>query len=115
MTTPPALAELLNDPTRAADVPTDQVPGFLVRLAAVQAALAARLTVQPAVAAPSDTDVLLDVDQAAALVGHSPSWMRKHGHRLPGFHQPGGRGTRARWSHAALIRWAQPDPDLGKA
>jgi hypothetical protein len=34
------------------------------------------------------------------------SWLRKNGHTLPGFCQPGGKGTKVAWSRAALETWA---------
>ena len=87
-----------------------ELPAVLAQLAALQAAVAARLAVPPPVppVRPADTDGLLDVHQAAALLGRSESWIRKHGHRLPGFCQPTGRGGRARWSKAALLEWLAP-------
>ena len=114
----PSLAELLADPGRAALEPAAAVPALLAQLAAdgaaraaVQTALAARLALV-VTEAPNGLarDELLDVDAAAALVGRSPSWLRKHGHELPGFHQPHGPGTRARWSRHALEAWARPNP-----
>jgi hypothetical protein len=40
------------------------------------------------------------------LVRRSESWLRRHGSTLPGFSQPGGKGTAARWSRNALQAWA---------
>jgi hypothetical protein len=60
--------------------------------------------VSPQAPAPAQ-DGLLDVTAAAALLGRSASWMRKHGRTLPGFVQPTGQGGRVRWSRAALLAW----------
>jgi hypothetical protein len=112
---PPWRSRLMTDlpePAAVADLPVTALPAVLAKLAAAQAHLAA---VQDAVAARLATDALhperpasdewLDVAAAAALVGHSVSWMRKHGDRLPGFHQATGRGGKVRWLRAALRTW----------
>jgi hypothetical protein len=107
------LAALLTNPARAADVPVAELAVVLAvvaaeqaRLAAVQGALAARLAAAgngtPKVM-PSDE--LLDLHAARMLVRRSVSWMRHHGHTLPGFCQPQGKGTRVQWSRAALDAW----------
>ena len=55
---------------------------------------------------PSPTsDEWLDAKATAALIGRSVSWVRRHGHRLPGFSQPNGKGTAVRWSKRALEKW----------
>jgi hypothetical protein len=102
----------LPEPAAIADLPVAALPAVLTKLAAAQAHLAA---VQDAVAARLATDALyperpasderLDVAAAAALLGRSVSWMRKHGHRLPGFHQATGRGGKVRWWRAPLRAW----------
>lgn len=87
-------------------------PAALPALAGAFEALRARCVARlatPAVVTPRpEVDELLDVDAAAAVIGRSPSWLRKNGHAVPGFAQPGGRGTRARWSRRALTAWAFP-------
>ncbi len=101
------LAEIVTDPTRAVDLPAQHVPALLLQLAAAQTALAARLVSAPTLTPSSPrVDELVDVAQAATLTGRSRSWLRKHGHTIPGFIQPGGHGTRTRWSRAALLGWA---------
>jgi hypothetical protein len=106
------LAALLPEPAAIADLPVTALPAVLAKLAAAQAHLAA---VQDAVAARLATDALhperpasdgyLNITAAAQEVGHSVSWMRKHGHQLPGFHQTGSRGGKVRWLQAALRTW----------
>jgi len=102
------LAALL-PPIEAVDaLPCESLPAFVVGLAALQARAAVRLTV-PVTAQPTSTparDAIEDVHEVARLVRRSVSRVRKRGHLLPGFQQPGGRGTRAAWSQAALEAWA---------
>src|SRR5438132_1238402 len=91
-------------------IPAASLPALVCALAALLARASARLAAErvaaPEAAAPVEPDSLLDVHEAAALIRRSVSWMRHHGHRLPGFSQPGGKGTRAAWSRAALVVWA---------
>lgn len=95
---------MLPEPADVAALPCEQLPAVLVQLAALQAAVAARLAaVSPP--APPLTDCLLDAAEAAALLGRSPSWVRKRGRSLPGFCQPTGHGGRVQWSRAALLAW----------
>jgi len=88
-----------------------EVLAFVAGLATLLARAASRLAAAPAVAPVAterpEPDRLLDVREAAALLRRSESWMRHHGHRLPGFSQPGGKGTRATWSQAGLTQWAK--------
>jgi hypothetical protein len=51
-------------------------------------------------------DMIDDVAEVARIVRHSVSWVRKNGHRLPGFSQPGGKGTRVTWKRSALRQYA---------
>jgi len=86
----------------------DEIPAALCGLAALQTALAARLAVpMPAPAQPScEHDITDDLKEVARITQRSVSWLRKHGHTLPGFRQPGGKGTRVAWSRRALEEWA---------
>jgi hypothetical protein len=101
----------LPDPAAIATVPHEQLPAFLAHLAALQAAVAARLAaIRPPIPTPvEDTDAMLDVHDAAQVARRSVSWMRKHGHTVPGFRQPTGKGGRVGWSRRALLAWAQGD------
>jgi hypothetical protein len=97
-----------------AAVPLAEVPALLGQLELVKAMLLARFTMAaPAPAAPAtpENDAVRDVAEVARLVGHSISWVRKNGQRLPGFHQPGGKGTRVAWSRRALTGWATNPSD----
>jgi hypothetical protein len=87
-------------------LPDDVLPAALTELAAAQAQIAARLAVREPSDSPSIApDELLDAAQAAALIRRSTSWIRRNGHTLPGFSQPRGKGTAARWSRLALQAW----------
>ena len=117
--TGPDVAALLADPARAIEVPADTIPSVLTevtaqeaRLGAVKAILAARLAAAPASTNGRDDedDLVEDVREVARLVRHSVSWVRKSGHTLPGFRQPGGKGTRVAWSRRALEEWATRPP-----
>jgi hypothetical protein len=98
-------------PDAIGDLDTTELPAVLAQLAALQAAVAARLAVPPPVPPARDGDGLLDVNAAAELIGRSVSWLRKRGSGQPGFIQLTGRGGRVRYSKAALLEWlasAQP-------
>lgn len=112
------LSVLLSEPVRATDVPLDQVVGLLDKLAAyegrchlMRAILTARLTTQPARSSNArGTDQLVDdIGEVANIARRSVSWIRKHGHELPGFHQPGGKGSKVAWSRQALLAWVASD------
>jgi len=96
------VALLLPDVAAIDALAPEQLAPTLAHLAALQARLAARLAIVPAAAAPAADD-LLDVDQVATLTRRSRSWLRHHGHTLPGFRQPHGKGTRVLWSKRALL------------
>jgi hypothetical protein len=83
----------------------EQLAPTLAHLAALQTRLAARLaaTGPPTPPLSPDEDDLLDVDAVAKLTRRSRSWLRHHGHTLPGFRQPHGKGTRVLWSRRALL------------
>ena len=51
-------------------------------------------------------ELIDDVREIARITRYSISWVRKNGHTLPGFRQPGGKGTRVAWSRRALEEWA---------
>jgi hypothetical protein len=85
------------------------LPGFIAGLAALQARAAARLAL-PVVSPPAATerpkdDMVTEVREVASTVRRSVSWVRRHGHMLPGFSQPGGKGCKVSWSRRALETW----------
>jgi hypothetical protein len=94
---------------------TDALVDFLTQGGALMARARARLALSATtMQAPATTvapngrgsdDFVTDVAEVAHIVRRSPSWVRKRGHTLPGFRQPGGRGTRVAWSRVALEAW----------
>jgi hypothetical protein len=102
----PDLVALLTDP---ATVPVEAIPDTLAALEKARVLLWSRLTAPaPPVATNGHAadEVVDDVHEVARLVRRSVSWVRKRGHTLPGFHQPGGRATRVAWVRGALEKWA---------
>lgn len=107
------LSLLLSEPARAAAVDLHQAVSLLDALAAhegrcrlIRDLLTARLTTQPAESTPREQDQLIDdVREVARMIRRSVSWVRKHGHTLPGFKQPGGKGCKVAWSRRALLKW----------
>src|SRR5438094_10005108 len=80
------LASLLADPARAAEVPMEAIPALLAQLAAEQARLSAletALAARLAQAAPTNgphQDQLLMIEEAAAKLGTTRDWLRRHPH-----------------------------------
>jgi hypothetical protein len=111
------LAALITDPARAVEVPPEAIASVLTevggqeaRLGTVKAILAARLASAPPANGAGEHDLVEDVHEVARIARHSVSWVRKNGHTLPGFRQPGGMGTRVGWSRRALEAWASGTP-----
>ena len=106
------LAALLADPARARDVPAEAVQTLVDGLAVQEGRcrllrdlLTARLSAPVPSAHREEDDHVADVREAASIARRSLSWMRKRGHTLPGFRQPGGKGTKVAWSRRALETW----------
>jgi hypothetical protein len=78
---PPSLDVLVADPAQVANLEDAQVGAVLVQLAALQAALAARLLNHHGPAAPTP-DRMLSLEQGAAILQQSPEWIRRHAKRL---------------------------------
>jgi predicted DNA-binding transcriptional regulator AlpA len=105
----PTLVELARDPGRAADIPLSAVPPLLAQLAALQAALAARLVRAPIEPnrvgrdeAP-ESERLLMPSEAAALLGVTVSWLYRHAGRLPFARRLSRKALR--FSESGLRRW----------
>jgi hypothetical protein len=86
------------------ELPDDQLPALLTHLSAMLARVSARQAAGLRREEPAADD-LLDIDAVAKLTRRSKSWLDHHGHELPGFHQPHGKGGRKFWSRRALMRW----------
>jgi len=87
--------------------------GTALGLAALQARAAARLAIPlpaPPPNVPPEPDMIADVGEVARIVRRSVSWVRRNGHTLPGFSQPGGKGCKVLWSRRALTEWLRARP-----
>jgi hypothetical protein len=82
-----SLAEIIADPARVGEIPTEAIPPLLAQLAAAQSALAARLIADPAIRIGQQTraepDTLLTAEQAAPLLAVTPHWLYRHARQLP--------------------------------
>lgn len=78
----PTLAEVLETPTLASEVPSDQAAGYICHLAAVQTMLAARMA-PTAPSSEDEPDQLLTADEAAQRLNVSKDWLYRHAATLP--------------------------------
>ena len=103
---------LLEQPERVSEVPADEVPGLLVRLGALLAALAARqaasasngnkvLQVEPT----DNRDRNLTADEAAKMLGMKKSWLYRHSGELPFTRRLSRRAIR--FSEKGIRRWLE--------
>jgi hypothetical protein len=84
ISTVPTLVELLVDPERVSDLPPAAAAQLLVRLTALQTALAVRALNSGADARqPAMGDRLLDVRAAATRLARSTDWLYRHANTLP--------------------------------
>jgi hypothetical protein len=112
----PDLDALLADPLKVVTIPREQAERLILaatevegRARLVRELLLTRLAM-PGPTASAPDDQVDDVHEVARLVRRSVSWVRKQGHTLPGFLQPGGKGHRVAWSRRALLAWANGGP-----
>ena len=99
------LATLLDHPERVADVPPERVPALLVQLAAVQTALAARLTSgAPSTLLANDSggDQLLTAEEVHRQTTVSVRWLYRHANALPFTRRV---GRKVLFSSAGLAKW----------
>jgi len=117
----PDLEGLLGDPARALQVPAEAIAALLsevstqeAKLGTLKAILAVRLAAPPVSTngrqEEADDLLLTDVAAVARIVRRSVSWVRKNGHTLPGFSQPGGKGCKVAWARRRLEAWAAAPP-----
>jgi predicted DNA-binding transcriptional regulator AlpA len=105
------LSALLQTPTRAAEIPLEQVPALVAELASEQAALSAfqgvltaRLLLTPADRTSDGTgDRLLTSDEVAKMLGVTKRWVQRRARRLPFSRRISVRSVR--YSEAGLKRW----------
>jgi excisionase family DNA binding protein len=95
------LGAILAEPARVADAPIEALAALLVQLAAVQAAIAARLAA--GLHRDDGPDRLLTVKQAAPALGMSEDWLYRNADRLPFTRRTGPRTVR--FSEKALKRY----------
>jgi hypothetical protein len=102
----------LPDPSAIATVPQEHLPALLVHLAALQAAVAARLAkdkrdeLDPPPRAPVEPDRRLRAKEAAVIIGCSVRWLRQHGQSLPSYRRDL-NGRRVTWLRSALLAWME--------
>jgi hypothetical protein len=81
------MADIIDHPEQAQEVPTEAIPPLLAQLAAAQSALAARLlcsrTIEADQQSLQEKDSLLTAEQAAILLNVTPRWLYRHAKRLP--------------------------------
>jgi predicted DNA-binding transcriptional regulator AlpA len=101
------LAALVQDRSRVADVPLEDVPGLMGELETLRVALMMKLQAPPTPPKPasngSGPDTLLKASEAAARLGVSRRWMYAHADSLP-FVRKLSTGT-LRFSSRGLERW----------
>jgi excisionase family DNA binding protein len=103
---------LLKQPDRVSEVPVGEVPGLLVRLGALVAALAARHVANVSNASkvlqvePTDNrDRNLTADEAAKMLGMKKSWLYRHSGELPFTRRLSRRAVR--FSEKGIRRWLE--------
>jgi predicted DNA-binding transcriptional regulator AlpA len=80
--------ELVDRPDRLVDVDVDRLSELLVKLTTATALVAARLHTTPQ--GKIEDDRLLNVAEAAAMLGRSPDWLYRHAKALPFVRRLGG-------------------------
>lgn len=105
-----SLDALIADPGRASEVPRQQIPTVLARLAAEQAALSAlqgaltaRLVSSQSEPRPDPVDRLLTADEVAGMLGMTKRWVQRRARRFPFARKLSDRAVR--YSEAGLKRW----------
>ncbi len=101
------LAALLTEPSRAAQVTREEAGALLAKLGTLQAALLTVMS-RPSVAVHREAERpsegrMLDVDEAAALLGVSRRWLYRHSKTLP-FTRPISRKI-VRYSETGIRKW----------
>ncbi len=99
------VAELIRDPGQVEEIRHEDIAATLTVIAALEAALAARLMVDKpkAVDAPEREDRLLTTDEAAALLRVTPQWLYRRADRLPFARRLSRKALR--FSEAGVHRW----------
>jgi hypothetical protein len=78
------LQELIADPKTVDDLPPEALPDLLGELETLKARLWLRLTTPNGhVQSVPPADRTLNVEEAAAMLGHSSDWLYRHAHKFP--------------------------------
>jgi predicted DNA-binding transcriptional regulator AlpA len=101
----PEIHELLENPSRVAELPPEAARILFVRLAALQAALT--VAILPASASEKSRsqnggDRFLDATEVGVVIGKSRSWIEKNTDVLPKRKKVGGEG---KWSEREIQMW----------
>lgn len=101
------LDALLADPSRATHVPREEAVALLVAISTLHVALLTAAsrpsTVVPRESERPNEDRMLDVEEAAALLGVTKRWLYRHAKQLP-FTRPISPKI-LRFSEAGIRRW----------
>jgi hypothetical protein len=104
----PEIRELLEDPSRVAELPREAVLALYTRMAALQAALTAALLPPASPEKPQqDGDRFLDAAGVGTVIGKSRSWVEHNVEILPERRRVGGEG---RWSEREIQGWMKNAP-----
>ena len=95
------LADLIQDPSKIADVDRGQIPALLTQLGALQASMAARLMAKE-VGNFCAAETLLTVAEAAERLGVSEDWLYRRTKTLPFVLRV---GRHVRYSASAIDRY----------
>ena len=104
---PDLLAALLADPGRAAELSPAEAAATIVKLAALQSTIAARLaapaSMRDAERHGATEDDMVGAEEAAKRTGMSKRWLYKHADALPFAHRTSPRSVR--FSAHGIKRW----------
>jgi predicted DNA-binding transcriptional regulator AlpA len=85
--------------------PREELGEWLSAVAELQAVVLSRLATAPQLAPTAPIPEVLDVDQAAALIGMSRQWLYNNYARLPHIRIGGGKKPRLRFRRRDLDAW----------
>lgn len=104
LTVIPKLVDLVNDPGKAANLPTEAIPALRGELAKLDTLLLARLfsSGNGQAQAQGDPDRLLDTEEAAAKLGMSKDYLYRNSDKLPFVVRI---GRQVRYSEAGIERY----------
>lgn len=99
------LDDLAQNPASANAVPLSEIPVLLCRVASVQVLLLARLMVESTNdAGRAETDELLTIEDACAMLKIQPDYLYRHWKKIPGAMKIAGK---IRFTAVGLRRWTE--------